>query len=103
DGVDVRDVKLASLRASIGVISQDPFLFSASVRENIAFCRIDATDEYVERAADLAQAAEFVEQLPEGYDTVIGERGITLSGGQRQRLPPPRGVRVDAAAPPPPL
>jgi ABC-type multidrug transport system fused ATPase/permease subunit len=95
DGVDVRDVKLASLRASIGVISQDPFLFSASVRENIAFGRGDATDEQVERAAQLAQAAEFVEQLPEGYDTVIGERGITLSGGQRQRIAIARALVVD--------
>jgi ABC-type multidrug transport system fused ATPase/permease subunit len=95
DDVDVRDVKLASLRASIGVISQDPFLFSASVRENIAFGRGDATDEQVERAAQLAQAAEFVEQLPEGYDTVIGERGITLSGGQRQRIAIARALVVD--------
>jgi ATP-binding cassette subfamily B protein len=95
DGIDVRDVKLASLRASIGVISQDPFLFSASVRENIAFGRGDATDEQVERAAQLAQAAEFVEQLPEGYDTVIGERGITLSGGQRQRIAIARALVVD--------
>jgi ABC-type multidrug transport system fused ATPase/permease subunit len=95
DGVDVRDVKLASLRASIGVISQDPFLFSASVRENIAFGRGNATDEQVERAAQLAQAAEFVEQLPEGYDTVIGERGITLSGGQRQRIAIARALVVD--------
>jgi ATP-binding cassette subfamily B protein len=95
DGVDVRDVKLRSLRASIGVISQDPFLFSASVRENIAFGRGDATEEEVERAAQLAQAAEFVERLPEGYDTVIGERGITLSGGQRQRIAIARALVVD--------
>ena len=95
DGVDVRDVKLASLRASIGVISQDPFLFSASVRENIAFGRGDATDEEVERAAQLAQAAEFVERLPERYETVIGERGLTLSGGQRQRIAIARALVVD--------
>jgi ATP-binding cassette subfamily B protein len=95
DEVDVRDVKLASLRASIGVISQDPFLFSASVRENIAFGRGDASEEEVERAAQLAQAAEFVERLPEGYDTVIGERGITLSGGQRQRIAIARALVVD--------
>jgi ABC-type multidrug transport system fused ATPase/permease subunit len=95
DGVDVRDVKLASLRGSIGVISQDPFLFSASVRDNIAFGRGDATDEQVERAAQLAQAAEFVERLPEGYETVIGERGITLSGGQRQRIAIARALVVD--------
>jgi ABC-type multidrug transport system fused ATPase/permease subunit len=86
DGVDVRDVKLQSLRREIGIVSQDPFLFSAPVRENIAFGRPDATDEDVVRAATLAQAHEFIDELPEGYDTIIGERGITLSGGQRQRL-----------------
>jgi ABC-type multidrug transport system fused ATPase/permease subunit len=86
DGVDVRDVKLQSLRREIGIVSQDPFLFSATVRENIAFGRADATDEEIVRAATLAQAHEFIDELPDGYDTVIGERGITLSGGQRQRL-----------------
>jgi ATP-binding cassette subfamily B protein len=86
DGVDVRDVKLQSLRREIGIVSQDPFLFSATVRENIGFGRPDATDEEVVRAATLAQAHEFIAELPDGYDTVIGERGITLSGGQRQRL-----------------
>jgi ATP-binding cassette subfamily B protein len=86
DGVDVRDVKLQSLRREIGIVSQDPFLFSATVRENISFGRPDATDEEVVRAATLAQAHEFIVELPEGYDSVIGERGITLSGGQRQRL-----------------
>jgi ATP-binding cassette subfamily B protein len=95
DGVDVRDVTLASLRRDIGVIAQDPFLFSATVRENIAFGRADATDEEVERAARLAQAHEFVEALPQGYDTVIGERGITLSGGQRQRVAIARALVVD--------
>jgi ATP-binding cassette subfamily B protein len=95
DGVDVRDVTLASLRREIGVIAQDPFLFSATVRENIAFGRIDASDEDVERAARLAQAHEFVEQLPQGYDTVIGERGITLSGGQRQRIAIARALVLD--------
>jgi ABC-type multidrug transport system fused ATPase/permease subunit len=95
DGVDVRDVKLASLRRSIGAVAQDPFLFSASVRENISFGRPDATDEEVEHAARLAQAADFIEELPEGYDTVIGERGITLSGGQRQRIAIARALLVD--------
>jgi len=95
DGADVRDVTLASLRREIGVIAQDPFLFSATVRENIAFGRPDATDEMVERAAQLAQAHEFIEQLPDGYDTVIGERGITLSGGQRQRVAIARALVVD--------
>src|SRR6476659_7457327 len=73
DGVDVRDVKLTSLRRAIGVISQDPFLFSASVRENITFGAPDLDDVEVERIAGLAQAAEFVEELPDGYDTIIGE------------------------------
>jgi ABC-type multidrug transport system fused ATPase/permease subunit len=95
DGVDVRDVTLTSLRRSIGVISQDPFLFSATVRENITFGAPDLDDAEVERIARLAQAHEFVAELPEGYETVIGERGITLSGGQRQRLAIARALAVD--------
>jgi ATP-binding cassette subfamily B protein len=95
DGVDVRDLRLDSLRAAIGVISQDPFLFSASVRDNIAFGGGDLTDEEIERFAQAAQAHEFIEKLPEGYDTVIGERGITLSGGQRQRIAIARALAVD--------
>jgi ABC-type multidrug transport system fused ATPase/permease subunit len=92
DGVDVRDVALTSLRRSIAVISQDPFLFSTTVRENIAFGAPEATDEEIERAARLAQADEFVAELPQQYDTVIGERGITLSGGQRQRVAIARAI-----------
>ncbi|MBA2384146.1 MAG: ABC transporter ATP-binding protein [Actinobacteria bacterium] len=95
DGVDVSDVTRRSLRREIGVISQDPFLFSATVRENIAFGVRDATQEQVEQAARAAQAHEFVEELPQGYDTVIGERGITLSGGQRQRLAIARALVID--------
>jgi ATP-binding cassette subfamily B protein len=95
DGVDVRDLSLTSLRSEIGVIPQDPFLFSTTVRENIAFGRAGISDEDVERAARLAQAHEFVEQLPQGYDTVIGERGITLSGGQRQRVALARALALD--------
>jgi ABC-type multidrug transport system fused ATPase/permease subunit len=95
DGVDVRDVTLASLRHAIGVISQDPFLFSATVRENIAFGRGDLSDEEVEQFARAAQAHEFVQRLPQRYDTVIGERGITLSGGQRQRIAIARALAVD--------
>jgi ABC-type multidrug transport system fused ATPase/permease subunit len=95
DGVDVRDLKLASLRRAIGVITQDPFLFSTTVRDNIAFGLPELTDEEVERVARLAQAHEFVERLPQGYDTVIGERGITLSGGQRQRIAIARALAVD--------
>jgi len=95
DGADVRDVTLPSLRHAIGVISQDPFLFSATVRENITFGAPGLPDAEVERIARLAQAHEFVAELPEGYDTVIGERGITLSGGQRQRLAIARALAVD--------
>ena len=95
DGADVRDVTRRSLRREIGVISQDPFLFSATVRENIAFGVLGATHEQVEQAARAAQAHEFVEELPQGYDTVIGERGITLSGGQRQRLAIARALVID--------
>jgi ATP-binding cassette subfamily B protein len=86
DGVDVRDVRVTSLRGAIGIVAQDPFLFSATVRENIAFGTPWATDEDVQHVARLAQAHEFIAELPEGYDTMVGERGITLSGGQRQRL-----------------
>jgi ABC-type multidrug transport system fused ATPase/permease subunit len=95
DGNDVRDVTLASLRREIGVIAQDPFLFSATVRENIAFGRPEASDEEVERAARLAQAHDFVAALPDEYETVIGERGITLSGGQRQRIAIARALLID--------
>ena len=95
DGHDVRDVTLTSLRHEIGVISQDPFLFSATVRENIAFGRGDLPHEEIERVARAAQAHEFIERLPLGYDTVIGERGITLSGGQRQRIAIARALAVD--------
>jgi ABC-type multidrug transport system fused ATPase/permease subunit len=95
EGIDVRDVKVASLRRAVGIVSQDPFLFSATVRENIAFGAPHATDEGVERAARLAQAHEFIDALPDGYDTVIGERGITLSGGQRQRIAIARALIID--------
>jgi ATP-binding cassette subfamily B protein len=95
DGADVRDVTLTSLRRAIGAISQDPFLFSATVRENITFGAPGLPNEEVERIARLAQAHEFVAELPKGYDTVIGERGITLSGGQRQRIAIARALAVD--------
>jgi ABC-type multidrug transport system fused ATPase/permease subunit len=95
DGADVRDVTLASLRSAIGVIAQDPFLFSATVRDNIAFGRPDLSLEEVENVAKAAQAHEFIQQLPKGYDTVIGERGITLSGGQRQRIAIARALAID--------
>ncbi len=86
DGVDVRDWNLASLRSQIAIIEQDIFLFSRTVAENIAFGKPDATREEIIRAAKLAQAHEFIMGFKDGYDTVIGERGVTLSGGQRQRL-----------------
>ena len=95
DSADVRDVTRRSLRRAVGVISQDPFLFSASVRDNIAFGVPDVTQELVEAAARAAQAHPFIEQLPDGYDTVIGERGVTLSGGQRQRLAIARALVID--------
>jgi ATP-binding cassette subfamily B protein len=95
DGADIRDLKLTDLRGAVGLVSQDPFLFSATVRENIAFGNPAADDADVERAARMAQAHEFISALPEGYDTVIGERGITLSGGQRQRIAIARALLVD--------
>ena len=95
DGHDVRDLTLASLRRAVGVISQDPFLFSATVRENITFGAGDLPQSAVEEVARAAQAHEFIERLPQGYDTMIGERGITLSGGQRQRLAIARALAVD--------
>ncbi len=95
DGADVREVDLTSLRRSIAVVDDDPFLFSASVRENIAYGRPDATDAEIERAAERAQAAGFIAELPDGYDTRVGERGLTLSGGQRQRVAIARALLAD--------
>jgi ABC-type multidrug transport system fused ATPase/permease subunit len=95
DGVDVRDVDLRSLRSEIAIVDDSPFLFSASVRDNIAYARPDATLEEVEEAARRAQAHDFIERLPEGYDTRIGERGLTLSGGQRQRVAIARAFLAD--------
>jgi len=95
DGIDVRDLQRRSLRREIGVISQDPFLFSASIRDNIAFGMPDAPSYAVEAAAQAAQAHEFIVELPQGYDTIVGERGITLSGGQRQRVAIARALLID--------
>ncbi|MGO9965330.1 MAG: ABC transporter ATP-binding protein [Acidimicrobiales bacterium] len=92
DGHDVRDVARASLRRQVGVVFDDSFLFSASVHANIAFGHPDATPAEVEAAARAAGAHEFIEALPEGYETVVGERGLTLSGGQRQRIALARAV-----------
>jgi ABC-type multidrug transport system fused ATPase/permease subunit len=86
DGADVREVSLASLRSAVAVVSDDPFLFSASVAENIAYAQPSASAAEIESAARRAQAHDFIARLPEGYETQIGERGLTLSGGQRQRI-----------------
>ncbi|SIQ72217.1 ATP-binding cassette, subfamily B [Haladaptatus litoreus] len=86
DDTDIHDVNLRSLRRSIGYVSQDPFLFYGSVKENIAYGTFDASDDEIEEAAKAAEAHEFITNLPEGYDTKVGERGMKLSGGQRQRL-----------------
>ncbi|MBV9661287.1 MAG: ABC transporter ATP-binding protein [Acidimicrobiales bacterium] len=86
DGHDVRDLTLSSLRAQIGIVLDEPFLFSVSVRDNIAYGRPDADFADIEAAAEAAGADEFIRELSEGYDTVVGERGYTLSGGQRQRV-----------------
>jgi ABC-type multidrug transport system fused ATPase/permease subunit len=95
DGADVRDVDVRALRASVAVVDDDPFLFSATVAENIAYARADATPEEIERAARRAQAHDFISRLPDGYDTRVGERGLTLSGGQRQRVAIARAFLAD--------
>ncbi|NCF64693.1 MAG: ATP-binding cassette domain-containing protein [Chloroflexi bacterium] len=97
DGHDVRSVQLHSLREHIGIVPQEPFLFSATVAENIAYGHPDATMEDVLRAAKLAQAHEFIGEMPDGYATQIGERGVRLSGGQKQRLSLARAILVDPA------
>ncbi|WP_311202751.1 ABC transporter ATP-binding protein [Actinophytocola gossypii] len=94
-GVDVRDLRTASLRGTVGVVFEEAFLFSDTVRANIAYGRPDATDEEVRAAARAAQADGFVTALPDGYDTVVGERGLTLSGGQRQRVALARAMLSD--------
>ncbi len=95
DGADVRTVDPHALRAQIAVVNDDPFLFSATVHENIAYARAEATREAVEEAARRAQAHDFIAKLPDGYDTRVGERGLTLSGGQRQRIAIARALLAD--------
>src|ERR671920_2017453 len=86
DGVDVRDLTFASLARTVGLVSQETYLFHASVRENLRFAKPDATDEELEAAARAAQIHELIASLPEGYDTVVGERGYRFSGGEKQRI-----------------
>jgi ATP-binding cassette subfamily B protein len=95
DGIDIRDATLESLRRNIGIVQQDVFLFTTSVRENIAYGRVDASDEEIKSAAKVAQLDQFIESLPDGYETQVGERGSTLSGGQRQRMSIARAVLLD--------
>ena len=95
DGQDVRDLQTADLRSHIGIVTQDPFLFSDSIAENIRFGRPQATDDEVRAAALAAQADDFIAALPEGYETIVGERGFTLSGGQRQRIAIARALVMD--------
>ncbi len=95
DGVDIRDLRLADLRQAIGLVFEDTFLFTDTVRANIAFANADATQEQVVRAAQLAGAREFIEALPDQYETLIGEHGFSLSGGQRQRIAIARAVLAD--------
>ncbi|MHA1167200.1 MAG: ABC transporter ATP-binding protein [Candidatus Hodarchaeales archaeon] len=95
DGMDVRDWNLNSLRRNVGVIEQDTFLFSTSIKANISFGKMDASKEEIIAAARAAQAHDFITTFPEGYDTVVGERGVTLSGGQKQRVAMARGFLAD--------
>ncbi|MBN1584166.1 MAG: ABC transporter ATP-binding protein, partial [Anaerolineae bacterium] len=95
DGTDVRELELDSLRGQIGIVLQESLLFSATIRENIAYGRPDATPDEVERVAKAARAHKFILEFPDGYDTEVGERGVTLSGGQRQRIAIARALLMD--------
>ncbi|MHA2034112.1 MAG: hypothetical protein DRO93_10690 [Candidatus Thorarchaeota archaeon] len=95
DGIDVRRFRIQDLRRRIGVVHQDPFLFSATIRENIAFGRPDATQEEIEAAAKAARIHDFIVSLPDGYESLVGERGVALSGGQRQRVAIARALLAD--------
>ncbi len=95
DGVDIREMTLASLRRCFGIVQQDVFLFTSTVRENIAYGAVNATQEQIEEAARAARIHDFIMSLPEGYDTWVGERGITLSGGQKQRVAIARTLLMD--------
>jgi subfamily B ATP-binding cassette protein MsbA len=95
DGQDLADIKLNDYRANLGVVMQENFLFDGSVGENIKFARPDAPQEEVERVARLAHCHEFITGFPDGYDTIVGERGVKLSGGQRQRVAIARAILAD--------
>ena len=95
DGVRLSDIRRQGLRENVGIVPQEPILFQGTLRENIRYGKLNATDEDVERAARLANVLEFTERLPEGYETPIGERGVTLSGGQRQRVAIARAILKD--------
>ncbi len=96
DGVDVREIELDQLHQSVSMVLQDVFLFHGTIRENILFGKPDATEEEMIRAAEIANASEFIDHMPNGYDTLIGERGVKLSGGQKQRLSIARAVLKDS-------
>lgn len=95
DGHDIRDLTLASLRRNVGIVQQDVFLFSATIRENIAYGAVGASQEEIEAAARTARIHDFIARLPEGYDTWVGERGVTLSGGEKQRIAIARTLLMD--------
>ena len=95
DGVELGTIKRRALRAGVGIVPQDPILFQGTLKENLRYGKLDATDEEIEDAARMANVEEFAERLPQGYDTPIGERGVTLSGGQRQRVAIARAILKD--------
>jgi len=96
DGIDIREAKIASLRRHIALVTQETILFNDTIRHNIGYGKPEATDAEIEEAARIAFAHDFISELPEGYDTIVGERGMFLSGGQRQRLAIARSILVDA-------
>jgi len=95
DGRDLRDIKLNNYRSLLGIVEQDVFLFDGTIRENIAYAKRNTDDSQIIEAAKAAAADEFIEQLPDGYDSIIGERGVKLSGGQRQRIAIARAILAD--------
>jgi ATP-binding cassette subfamily B protein/subfamily B ATP-binding cassette protein MsbA len=95
DGIDLRDIDVESYRRLLGIVEQDVFLFDGTIAENIAYAEPRASRASIVRAAEIANVAEFIETLPDGFDTLIGERGVRLSGGQRQRLAIARAVLAD--------